>query len=159
MIAFKTWSQVINPLGIPGDWPSNVITLGEGQLAPEGYTVLSIEEFTQYIAQKESLYNEWLQSQGGNFEKMVDLIFPKIGEAMEFGRSLIQRFAARNIARGITKAEVKTMIQNMHILTLMLLTGSLHTALEELEEMEPSDLVPRSEIDYFIDEIKGYLGV
>ncbi len=50
-----------NEKGLPEDWPREVIELREGQDVPNGFTVMSKEEYTEYLSQHKEAYDSTIR--------------------------------------------------------------------------------------------------
>lgn len=83
----------------------------------------------------------------------------KIQNAQDFGNKLIVEFGRENILLGYTVSNVKSVIEKCSIVLSMLQTGSLYTALDELNNMAPDDLLTSSRITEFGNKIRSYLGI
>lgn len=65
MIAYKTYSQVANPDGIPGNWPALCKDLKSDGSAVDGtsldnaWTVCSVSAYSTYLAANRAQYDAW----------------------------------------------------------------------------------------------------
>jgi hypothetical protein len=58
-LAVKFYSQVANPLNIPGVWPAESVDIGNGAAPDNTYTVMSFQEFLDYKAVHQAAYDAW----------------------------------------------------------------------------------------------------
>ena len=82
-----------------------------------------------------------------------------VGNAMDFGRSLIIAVATENLMLGITTAQLQAMMAKTQGIVLLLMTGSLYTALEAIDNLEPDDFLTQARITAFGNKIRAYLGL
>ena len=83
----------------------------------------------------------------------------RISAAMDFGKSLIIEFSARNVLNGITTDQVRELSTDLALLQQLLQSGSLYTALDEIESLTPKGILTQDDINYFRDKIKTFLGI
>lgn len=79
--------------------------------------------------------------------------------ARAFGADLIDEYGAKNIIRGYTTAQVRQAASQLTELQILLLSGSLYSALAFIEALTPSEVVSQGDIDEFKNKIKLYLGL
>lgn len=59
-LAVKLYRDAANPRNIPGDWPAEVIELGDKTELPDGpWMLMTIEQYTAYKAERQSAYTAW----------------------------------------------------------------------------------------------------
>ena len=83
----------------------------------------------------------------------------KILAAMDFGKDIMSQYGARNVLSGKTVAEVRTISDKLNNLQTLLLSGSLHVALDEIANTVPDALVTQADLDEFTLKIQDYLGL
>lgn len=83
----------------------------------------------------------------------------RISSAMDFGKQIMVEFAAQNVMRGITIDQVNKITNKFAHIQLLLLNGSLYSALQEIQNLKPDDWVRQQDIDTFVKKIKTFLGI
>jgi|GEM_PF-5565870 len=86
------------------------------------------------------------------------IISGKIKSAELFGKELIREIATDNVLAGATIDEIRQMISDHNNIILMLLSGSLYTAISAIQEITPTEILTQQRIDQYIGKIKYYLG-
>lgn len=89
----------------------------------------------------------------------LDIAKLKIQAAMDFGKQVLIEFAANNVVRGINVAEVKQLTAQFGMIQLLLLNGSLYSALEEIQKLQPNALISQADIAYYSNKIMDFLGI
>lgn len=89
----------------------------------------------------------------------VAYLTDKVKSAIAFGNSLIVDYAVQNIIAGKQTSEVKEILDRLSTLMAMLKSGSLYTALEELDRVHADNLITQPTIDQFKGKIRTYLGM
>lgn len=79
--------------------------------------------------------------------------------AMLFGKDLMAEYGGKNILRGYTTAQVKELALSLNGIQALLVSGSLYSALEEIENFTPTALVTQQDVDEFSQKIRDYLGI
>ena len=79
--------------------------------------------------------------------------------AMEEGHKILRQFAANNIYRGKSAAQVKALITDYPAMINSLVTGSLQTALAEFASTTPDANISQDEIDEFVLRLQITLGL
>lgn len=82
-----------------------------------------------------------------------------VEEAMDFGRSIIKRYGAKNIKAGKTDEEIDEIIDDLSSIISALVSGSLKSAKRKAQAFTPTAAVPQADVDWFVAEIDKYLGV
>lgn len=80
-------------------------------------------------------------------------------KAMEFGKEIVREYAVTRVLRGTTDVETLQVLQELSTLQGAMLSGSLKAARLMLMSMQPTALIPQSDIDYFLAKINKYLGI
>lgn len=83
----------------------------------------------------------------------------RIKEAKQFGDQLIEEYGVRNVMSGKTTEQIRHIINKLSSMQLMLMSGSLYTALAQLDLVVPDNVVTQDDINYFRKRIKDYLGM
>ena|SRR6185436_10510265 len=81
----------------------------------------------------------------------------RIRAAADFGHAIMVEFAARNVLKGISLTEVKRLTQQLGAIQLMLMNGSLYTALDEIQKLTPQGSLTQKDINYFSNKIRNFL--
>lgn len=87
------------------------------------------------------------------------IVEDKVVSAMDYGRQLIIQFASRNIMAGLTEAQILQLVLQLKDIQMLLLSGSLKTALTAIQMIKPSVILPQSVLDEFAQKLKTYLGI
>ena len=59
-LAVKLYSTGINPLNIPGVWPSQVLEIGESTVLPDNtWLLMTTQEYADYVSIYKSTYDAW----------------------------------------------------------------------------------------------------
>lgn len=87
------------------------------------------------------------------------LIRSRIRAARLFGETLMEDYGVRNVMSGKTTEQIRHIINKMAPMQLMLLSGSLYTALAQLDLVVPDTIVTQDDINYFRKRLKDYLGM
>lgn len=87
------------------------------------------------------------------------LVRSRIRAAKQFGDSLVEEYGVRNVMGGKTTEQIRHIINKLAPMQLMLMSGSLYTALAQLDLVVPDAIVTQDDINYFRKRIKDYLGM
>lgn len=87
------------------------------------------------------------------------LVERRLLTAMDFGKSLMVKYGTKNILIGRTTEQVIAISEKLVFIQSLLSSGSLYAALSKIEELIPDELILQSDIDYFKQELKSYLGI
>lgn len=94
--------------------------------------------------------------------EMVDpgaIVRDKIVKAMEFGRNFIVSYAADNIMAGYSLADIQKILERTTTITTALTTGSLYVALDELNKLQPDELITEATITKYRHKLQDYLNL
>lgn len=83
----------------------------------------------------------------------------RIQAAMEFGKSIIIEFGATNVLSNKTTSEIAAITDRLSKVQLLLLSGSLYTAIDEITDAPVDEVLTQQTKDYFLNKIKKYLGI
>lgn len=83
----------------------------------------------------------------------------KMYAAMDFGKSIIVQFAVMNIKAGRTPSEIADMASRLVGVQMLLMSGSLYTAMAAMDAVHTDNLITADTITMFKNQIKIYLGV
>jgi len=157
MIAFLTYQYVSEkPEGIPSAWPAQVIT--NASSAPNSdWQLMSEENYAAYLATHQSDFDSWNAAVSAASPSMC--AGRSICRAMDFGHKLIVEYGAKNVLRGYTIAQVRTVATKLNEVQSLLLSGSLYCAKQAITEMEVDSLVTQEDKDEFLSKINEYLGL
>lgn len=89
----------------------------------------------------------------------LDVAKARVSAAMDFGKQLIIEFSATNVVKGITVAQVKQLSGQFAGIQLLLMNGSLYSALDAIQGITPNSLITQDEINYFANKIMDFLGI
>ena len=146
------------PVGIPNEWPAETIELGENTNLPsEDWVLMTQIELETHKAIYKSAYDSWLQTY--STPNIENLISKRITNAMSFGNKLIVEYGTKNVLRGYTVQQTRSIAFKLLEVQSLLLSGSLYCAREALFELTPDNLVTQADIDEFMAKINTYLGV
>ena len=151
MIAVKMFEYELGK-----QWFSEIIENTDS--AQDGFELMSDDFYHQKRSELEPLWNEYQKRQHVQAEVEAK-IAARISGAMEFGKTLMVEYGTKNVLRGRTEDEVIVISSFFKDVQDLLLNGSLYSALKIISLMEPTDLVLREDLDFFINKIKGYLGL
>lgn len=77
-----------------------------------------------------------------------------------FGNRMIAYIGVRNKSKGLTKGQVKQMVQDYSVINDLLASGSLLTVKDEIEALVPDGtIVTQSDKDALLAELNSYLGL
>jgi hypothetical protein len=79
--------------------------------------------------------------------------------AMSKGQEVLSQFAANNIYRQKTPAQITALVNNYASITTSLLTGSLTTAYQLFLQQQPDGNISQEEIDEFVLRLEIILGL
>ena len=89
------------------------------------------------------------------FRKNVEVMM----KAMDLGKYIIAGFSVRNMAKNLTKGQIKQLSQDLAPLQSLALSGSIDTLRTELENYIPDGiLVTQSDLDWSVSEINRVIG-
>lgn len=83
----------------------------------------------------------------------------RVQQAIQFGQSLMLNYATQNIMRGITVEQVDAVADKLSSVQMLLNTGSLYAALNQIENLQPDEWIRQQDIDYFTQQIRNFLGI
>ena len=89
----------------------------------------------------------------------LDVAKMRVQAAMDLGKQILIEFAATNIVRGINIAQVKELTTQFGNIQLLLMSGSLYSALDEIQKLTPNALISQADKDYFSKKIMIFLGI
>jgi hypothetical protein len=92
----------------------------------------------------------------------VDLVaiqVTKIKQAMTFGHNLIAEFGAGNVIAQLTPIQVAGVAQKLLNVQLLLLSGSLYTAIAALQGLVPDAILTTAVIKNYTNQIQTYLEI
>jgi hypothetical protein len=78
---------------------------------------------------------------------------------MQFGNNLIAEIAAENVTSGINSSQVLMFVKMYGPIIALLQTGSIKTALQQIEALVPNGLVTKERIHRTANRIRDYLGM
>jgi len=81
----------------------------------------------------------------------------KIIKAMDFGKSLMVEFGTRNVIAGLTTPQIQALIHKVMPLISALNTGSLNVAIEEIDTIEPDEILTAETIAVYRAKIVAFL--
>ena len=90
---------------------------------------------------------------------LAEVVKGRILSAMDFGKDLIATYGTQNVLAGRTSSDIRTLILKLQTLQLLLMSGSLYSALAELQNIQPDSLVTQQDLDTFASRIRAYLGI
>lgn len=165
-LAVQLYSQVdpsLNPNGIPGNWPCQVLELQDGQSAPDNtWQIMTVSAYNAWLAANQADYNTWAAAQAAAAQYTTYALAAKnsIIAAMAFGRDLIAEYGGQNVASGFNLTQLQTIITATAGVQAAIMTGSLYMALEQLA-LVPVDgvLITTEKITYFRNKLQAYLGL
>jgi hypothetical protein len=132
------------PNGIPLKWPWRSITVHSASEAPEGYIVITEEEFNNIIENLKPEYQAWEQQNNliENTNKYIDSLIDKtINECQKIKKEFIRE----NILLGISHLSFKGIPLTDHVLNITskimmaFETGSTKSAIRRIIELNPDD--------------------
>lgn len=78
---------------------------------------------------------------------------------IKFGNRMIAYIGARNMAKSLTTAQVKTVVETYSTIQALLASGSIATAKVEIEAVTPDGtLITQADKDAILAEVNAYLG-
>lgn len=89
----------------------------------------------------------------------ISIINNAYDSAVDFGQRMMKEYATIRMLRGTTDLETAQVLQHLMVVQCAVLSGSLKAARLLLMQMEPTALIPQSDLDYFINKLNGYLGI
>jgi len=87
------------------------------------------------------------------------IVYNSISNAMDFGRQIMIEFGTENVLLGATTEQIKNVVVKLTKIQTLLVGGALHTALEELDVVEPDVFLTQQRLDSFKNKIRAYLGM
>lgn len=152
------------PAGMPDEWPSKVVEIGESTELPEqcpeedGWIVMSLAEYNAHKATHQSAFNTWWSTYSA--PTATDIVKAKILAAMEFGRSVIAEEGAKNTLSGYSLAQIKDIMARTTNVQNALNTGSLYVAIDELALVQTDEtLITPAKLTVVRNKIQTYLGI
>lgn len=137
----------------------NIVVSNSTPLKNSGETAINVSNLTpQPHIGWIYLDGHFLPPQAAAFDPVAYLT-DKVKGAITFGNSLIVDYAVQNIMAGKQTSEVKEILLRLTTLMSMLKSGSLYTALEELDHIQADSLITQATIDQFKGKIRSYLGM
>jgi hypothetical protein len=83
----------------------------------------------------------------------------KVRAAKAFADEITTEYAVDNTLSGKTSAEIRQIVTRLSIVLQLIQTGSLKTALIELDSVPIDNVITQSDIDKFKSRLKTYLGI
>jgi hypothetical protein len=142
-------------VGIPGGWPIEVHAYTDGDVVPSEWQVMSDENLRFQYSNNNSAYQLFLTSQ----IDVVAMVAKSITAAMNFGRGLMAEFGAANVLKRLTPAQVAGVAQKLLNVQLLLMSGSLYTAISAMNAIVPDAVLTAEVIKVYRNKIEEYLGV
>jgi len=79
---------------------------------------------------------------------------------MSFGQQIMAEYGAKNVLRGLSVAQVQSIMALTSDIQSALLSGSLYVALDEISQIIPDGiLITQTDMDDFRHKIQDYLGI
>lgn len=156
------------PEDIPDEWIAEIRELGESTALPgENWLLMTAEELDSHKVTHQAIYDTWASN---HYATPTAVIISKaIDRARVFGKSLTERFSVENVAMGITQAgKTRSLVLYCQSLLLLLETGSLYAAIDELNVLLADTSQAKADLSPFItndrlnaakNEILAYLGL
>lgn len=108
----------------------------------------------------EEVWQEKLSAYNQPPAKTVDqIVNDKIAAAKRFGGLLLNEVSTDNVLMGATTAQVENLIEVHKNIIIMLMSGSLLTALQAVETLEPDELLTEERLKKYASKIRVYLGI
>ena len=136
----------------------HVIKNGDGTIPDDNISL----EFSRALLASEI---DELSTVVNDYDPSYDLVIRKGLEkdtmkwAMEEGHKILRQFAANNIYRGKTAAQVEALVTQYPTMINSLVTGSLQTALVAFMTTAPDSNITQEEIDEFVLRLQITLGI
>lgn len=89
----------------------------------------------------------------------ISIIGKAFDSAVDFGQRLLKEYATIRMIRGTTDLETLQVLQQLQLVQSAMASGSLKAARLILLDMQPTALIPQSDIDYFLSKLNTYLGI
>ena len=143
-------------VGIPGGWILELHAWDGVSEIPFEWQVMSDEQARLQYSNFEAAYKTWIASR---IDPVVR-VSAAIEDAMRFGRGIIAQFGAENVIRGMSPSQIAQISGMLLQLTLLLQTGSLHTALAAMQGLKPDGVLLTAALKKkYVNKIQTYLGV
>lgn len=164
-LAVKLYSSESNkPQGIPDNWPSKVVEIGNLETLPEncpnqeGWILMSLEDFNTHKELYQEDYNTWYLNYTSPTAQ--DIIKNKILASMEFGKNLMAEYGASNVLAGFSLEQIKYIIEQTKKVQDALASGSLYVAIDELNALITDEtLITVEKVTECRNKIERYLGI
>lgn len=88
-----------------------------------------------------------------------EIIAHRIQSAIEFGQSLVVEFGTMNVQSNKSSVEILQMMSLLQNVMLLLMVGSLYTAIDAIDALPVTELTPIQLKNYFKWKIQDFLGV
>ncbi|MGL6123894.1 MAG: hypothetical protein ACRC1W_12970 [Shewanella sp.] len=82
-----------------------------------------------------------------------------VARARGFGVQMMDEFAAKNILRGYSAAQISEIVISLANLQLLLMSGSIYTAISVIDAMTPTALVSQGDLTEFSNKLRAYVGM
>ena len=148
MIPFKGTANYTNAIFHPDVLDKRIICSFTSDISLTGLTVITEEQAKGY---------GWF-----NAEEVVakEKIKKRIEEAQIFGLNIIKEFATENVFMGLTLSETAYVSNRMANVQSLLISGSLYTALAELESIETDEhLITEDRVSRYVYRLRHFLGL
>ena len=148
MIPFRGTTSYTEPIFHPDILDKRIVCQFDNTISLTGLTVISEETAKMY---------GWF-----NYEELEAKakIQKRLDEAKKFGQTIIDDVATENIYNQYTSMEVTYIAQRLAKIQMLLMSGSLYSALAELESLqEEPPLLSRARIDRYVYKIRIFLGL
>jgi hypothetical protein len=137
-LAVKLYGEIevgLKPTGIPDEWPAEIIELGESEDLPdETWVLMTVSNYATYRANHISEYVTWASTYYAT--PQLTIVSTRIAQAMNFGRSLIIRYASENVLMGITASgKTKAVADCLQQLSYYISSGSLYQAISQIDTL------------------------
>jgi hypothetical protein len=153
------------PSGIPDNWVSDVIELSindtklpDNLSANDGWIFMTDSQLSDWKAQYRSEYDIWYSV--AKAPSLQNKVTNRILQAMEFGKQIMAEYAAENVLAGLTIPQIQDILLRTAKIQSDLMTGSLYTALVEIDLVQTDDMVVTpTKVKEFRNKIQVYLGL
>jgi hypothetical protein len=167
-LAVRLYSSIDSnskPSGIPDNWVSDVIELSIDDIrlpdnlsANDGWMFMTDSQLSDYKIQYKSEYDIWYSAMKA--PSLQNKITNRILQAMEFGKQIMAEYAAENVLAGLTIPQIQDILLRTAKIQSDLMTGSLYTALVEIDLVQTDDtVITPTKVKEFRNKIQTYLGL
>jgi hypothetical protein len=140
---------------LPPGWIIESMPYDGVSAVPNEWIVMTDDEMRIQLSNNEAAYEAFISGQ-------VDLVaiqVTKIKQAMTFGHNLIAEFGAGNVIAQLTPIQVAGVAQKLLNVQLLLLSGSLYTAIAALQGLVPDAILTTAVIKNYTNQIQTYLEI